>query len=246
MRLLKTARLLLIAAIFSLLTTSQVLAYQKLISVPLNFFIITELSIPKDTYHLTSWIQEGQIRKTVLPEINRIWKQANIEFYDKMILVRSAKNLSKKKEISEYLANAARDEYGKSDPERITKLSELIDFSEETAKTLNIYLVPYLGEASQGHAQRKLRRAFIAQWTDKPSKGELKPERFQLREQGEFKDGSLARTIAHEIGHLLKLSHPEKEEQTVFHRLMGGKQPGYQLTADEVERARRQAIKLTN
>ena len=245
MRLLTNGRMVYLVALLSLLTTSHAVAYEKVIRVPLNFFIITELSIPKGAYNLTSWIQDGQIRKSVLPEINRIWKPANIEFYDKLILVRAAIDSPKKEEISEYLASAERDESGKSDPERIAKLSELINFNEETDKTLNIYLVPYLGEASQGHAQRKLRRAFIAQWTDKPSKGEQKPERFQMLEPGEFKEGSMARTIAHEIGHLLKLSHPEKEEQTEFYRLMGGKQPGYRLTADEIERARKYALKLT-
>lgn len=245
MRLLTTPHFGYIAAVVCLLTSSYVFAYEKVIRVPLNFFIITELSIPKDSYHLTSWIQEGQIRKTVLPEINRIWKPANIEFYDKMILVRAAIDAPNKKQITDYLASAIRDESGKSDPERITRLSEIINFKEETEKTLNIYLVPYLGEASQGHAQPKLRRAFITQWTDKPSKGALIPERFQLVESGEFKEGSLARTIAHEIGHLLKLPHPEKEEQSIFQRLMGGKKPGYLLTADEIERARKQAYKLT-
>lgn len=245
MKLLTTASPIMMATLLFLLINSYVFAYERVIRVPLNFFIITELSIPKDSYHLTSWIQDSQVRKIILPEINRIWKPANIEFYDKLILVRSAINSPKKKEISDFLASAERDESGNSDPERITKLSDIIDFKEETEKTLNIYLVPYLGEASQGHAQRKIRRAFIAQWTDKPSKGTLKPERFQLVEEGEFKEGSLARTIAHEIGHLLKLSHPEKEEQVVFNRLMGGKQPGYQLTSDEIERARKQALKLT-
>jgi len=231
--------------IFTQLFMSQAaLADTKKIELTLNFQIITQLSIPKGSYHLTTWISKDDIRKTVLPEINRIWKPANIEFVEGMILTRPALNPADRKQMTDYIANATRDENGKADPDRIQYLSELIDFTEETSRSLNVYFVPYLGETSQGHAQRKLKRAFIGQWTDKASRGESKPERFKLVEHGAFKDGSIARTVAHEIGHLLKLQHPDKHEQTVFNRLMGGKNPGYTLTAEEIKRARKQAKKI--
>jgi hypothetical protein len=228
------------------LISPTAIAQEKTLSIPLNFFIITQLSIPKGSYHLTSWLQEDQIRKIILPEINRIWKPANIEFFANIVLTRAALNPDSKKDIIDYLANAQRDDTGKSDPHRIKLLSELIDFQDEIPKSLNIYLVPYLGEASQGHAKRKLKRAFITQWTDKPSKGQRNPERFKLVEKGNFMEGSMARTIAHEIGHLLKLEHPDKQSQTVFNRLMGGKNPGYDLTQEEIKLARKYALKLDN
>jgi hypothetical protein len=221
-------------------------AYEKPLRIPLNFFIITQISIHKDSLNLTSWVQEEQIRKYILPEVNRIWMPANIEFYERLVLVRPALSPQNKDEITRYLANAKQDESEKSDPERINMISQLINFQEETSGALNIYLVPYLGETSQGHAKRKERRAFITQWTDKTSHGKSAPERFNLIEKGNFKEGSIARTIAHEIGHLLKLSHPETTSQTVFNRLMGGKQPGYDLTADEIALARKYARKLLN
>jgi hypothetical protein len=221
-------------------------AYEKNLRVPLNFFIITQISIHKDSLNLTSWIQEDQIRKYVLPEINRIWMPANIEFYARMILIRPALAPNNKHEITEYLAKAKEDHDANSDPERIAMLSQLISFEEETSRTLNIYLVPYLGQATKGHAIRKERRAFIAQWTDKIRNEQSSPERFNLIEKGNFIEGSIARTIAHEIGHLFKLTHPELESQTVFNRLMGGNKPGYDLTADEISLARKYARKLIN
>lgn len=55
-----------------------------------------------------------------------------------------------------------------------------------------------------------------------------------------FRHGSLA----HELGHMLRLQHPEKKKQQIFARLMGGRKPGYELTAREIARASKRARKL--
>lgn len=87
------------------------------------------------------------------------------------------------------------------------------------------------------------RRNFIGQWSDKTSES---PEKFQLTETHPFKKGSLSRTVAHELGHILGLKHPDKTAQTEFDRLMGGKRPCYKLTTQEIETARQQATALKN
>lgn len=53
-----------------------------------------------------------------------------------------------------------------------------------------------------------------------------------------IKAGSLARTIAHELGHNLGLNHPPKKEGGTTGRLMGGKVQGYTLTPEEITKAR--------
>ncbi len=223
---------------------SSLTAEENIIKVPLTFHIINDLKIPKGSVPLKSWLSEEDLKVHVLPEINRIWKPANIEFVLDQVKQSSALNPSNKQQITGYIANAVRDESGNSDPQRIELLSQLIDFSHENPHTLNIYFVPYLGEASQGHAKRKLKRAFIGQWSDKESKGKYLPERFQLIEKGTFRSGSMARTVAHEIGHLLGLAHPDKQNQKEFNQLMGGKKPGYTLGKEDIKRARKHAQKL--
>ena len=216
------------------------------IPLTVRFHVVTKLEIPKGTHHLKSWISEDELKNKVLPEVNRIWKAANISFnLDKVVFTPSL-NPADKKQITGYIANAERDDEGKADPERIKLLSNLINFDNENSDAINIYFVPYLGEASQGHAKRKLKRVFIGQWTDKQSKGKSAPERFKLVEKGPFKEGSVARTVAHEIGHILNLKHPEKEKQTQFNLLMGGKKAGYELTKKEIEQARRKATRLNS
>lgn len=85
--------------------------------------------------------------------------------------------------------------------------------------------------------------AIVGVWTDKPSRGLKRPEKFALVEKGEFRKGSIARTCAHELGHNLGLGHPDKRTQSVFDRLMGGKRMGYDLTEEEIGLARETARK---
>lgn len=228
-----------------LIVSHSSFAADKEIRLPIRFHIVTDMEIRKGSQTLKTWISDEDIKSAVLPEINRIWKTANISFILDSIEVKKSLKPTNKKQITGYLANADRDENGKSDPERIKLLSQLISFEQENPKGLNIYFVPYLGETSQGHAKRSLRRAFVGQWTDKASKGKHAPERFKLVEKGTFKEGSIARTVAHEIGHLLNLKHPDKTKQTEFNLLMGGKKAGYSLTKKEIKRARKKAKELS-
>jgi hypothetical protein len=236
----------LIFILIAALSSPHSFAAETNIPLALSFHVVTKLDIPKGSQNLKSWISEDDIKNKVLPEVNRIWKTANISFYLDSVSFTPSLNPSDKKQITGYIANAQRDEDGKSDPERIELLSNLINFENENPNSINIYFVPYLGEASQGHAKRKLKRAFIGQWTDKPSKGKSAPEHFKLVEKGAFKEGSIARTVAHEIGHILNLKHPEKDKQTQFNLLMGGKKAGYELTKKEKEQARKRATKINS
>ncbi|MBI1396309.1 MAG: hypothetical protein GC151_10055 [Betaproteobacteria bacterium] len=134
---------------------------------------------------------------------------------------------------------------GRSDAARIRSLERLVDVSGNDSGAIDIHLVPYLGEASQGNTRRRLRRIFVGEWSDKSSHARRPPEKFQLTESPPFRTGSLSRTIAHELGHALGLKHPNKSTQTTFGLLMGGRRPGYLLTPSEIAIARRHAADLT-
>lgn len=108
---------------------------------------------------------------------------------------------------------------------------------------MNAYLVPYLGEASQGHTRPGQLRVFAAQWSDKASHARSAPERFALTEPLPFRKGSISRTLSHELGHILGLAHPART-QGVTGLLMGGAQAGYGLTPAEIETARATAMAI--
>ena len=79
----------------------------------------------------------------------------------------------------------------------------------------------------------------VGTWTNKFNGGGI-PEKTLLTEnQSAFNRGSLSRTISHEIGHVLNLSHNECS----YGCLMGGTESdGYFLTEGQVVKARIEAF----
>lgn len=217
---------------------------EPMLDVPVRVIILGGLEIPKDGRALRSWVTEADVRRVVIPEVNRLWAPAGIRVVPATIETRPALAPPDRAALVAGIASAHRDADGESDPARIDAYHRLIDFSGEAPGAVTVVLVPYLGEDSQGNARRKLRRVLVAQWTDKGRGAQGALRRFELVEPGPFRQGSLSRTVAHELGHVLGLDHPHKASQTEFGLLMGGRKPGERLTAAEIDRARRKAARL--
>ena len=234
-------------AFFTLLLLADSVAIAEAdatIVVPVRFHIVLDLPMKKDHLEMMSWVTKNDIENSILPEVNRIWRPAGISFVVESILNSRALSVANQAQLIDGIVNSHRDSRGKSDPKRIKKLNKLIDWTYHNSKIINVYLVPYLGEKSQGNAKPKRKRIFVGQWSDKASKGRKPPEKFQLTEPLPFKTGSISRTIAHEIGHVLGLKHPARATQSAFDLLMGGKRAGYSLTQKEIEFARKKAAKI--
>lgn len=238
----RTFRFLISLSLLACAMSAQ--AVDGLIDVSVKFHIVTGLPMVKHDLTMSSWIEPSEIQNIILPEINRIWQPAGIRFSASAIVKHQALNPPNRDKLIRSIANARRDSSGKSDPKRIKKLNRLIDESHHQPKMVNVYFVPYLGEKSQGNASRKRLRIFVGQWSDKASKNSKAPQKFQLVEPLPFRKGSLSRTTAHELGHLLGLRHPDKNTQIIFGRLMGGRKAGYLLTREEIAIARESANNL--
>ena len=217
-------------------------AEEELFQVPIRIHLIDDLSMSKKGVEMTNWITAEVIQDTVMPELNRIWSKARIEWTLRGVGTEATRS-NGREETVEYVLNATRDSQGKADPERVKKLRGIFKTELADPNAVNIYVIPYLGGTSQGVASPNRKRVVIGQWTDKPSHGLRPPERCLLVEPGEFQQGSFSRTLGHELGHILGLPHPAKGTPP-FGRLMGGSQPGNELTHDEISVARQGASNL--
>ena len=238
------SRLLLLVSFLAVQFPSVLSSPQQVITLPVCIHVVSDLVMNKNGQQMASWVGQNDINNAVLPEVNAIWRPAGIQF--DLVCIRHSRSLQppQRQRLLEGITKARRDADGKSDPGRIKKLKKLIDFSDQSPDAINIYFVPYLGEKSQGHAKRKRRHIFIGQWSDKKTYGGP-PKKFQLTEPRPFKEGSISRTLAHELGHVLGLKHPNKKVQREYGLLMGGKKAGYRLTEEDISMARTEAKKLT-
>jgi hypothetical protein len=218
-------------------TTSSPEQSEKL-ALRVRIHLTTGLSMTKKGVNMTNWITPNMIEEKVLPEVNRIWSQANVEWILDGILNCPTKETDRE-EVIAYVLATQRDSEGHGDPERIQKYLSILPIDQEEDRVVNIYAVPYLGGTSQGNACKGA-RILIGEWTDKPSGGNLPPQKCLLVEPEPFVKGSFGRTMAHELGHILGLSHPKERG---IPQLMGS--GGYILTEEQKDTAQKKAYKIT-
>ena len=214
----------------------------SLIQLPLRVHLVTNVELQQKGTTMDMWIKPQDFQKKILPEINRIWKPANIQWVLESLVIQPAPDLPNKKELTTFIQNSKRLPSGKSDPKRSLAVLQLCNRARSHPAIHNLYFFPYLGKTYQGFAGLKGNYAVVTTWTDKPFRARKPPIKFPFTEELPFKIGSIARTCSHELGHNLALQHPDKTTQTRFNRLMGGKKHGYTLVPEEIELARKTAL----
>ena len=191
---------------------------------------------------MNMWVTESDVRQTIIPEMNLIWSQASIEWKVEGIINEPIVEYTGFEEDVEYIINSKRDDEGRSDKARLPLLYNLMNPSYlsseiELEKNLfHIYIFPLIGNTSQGNAMRPFGfHSVVGCWTNKHNGGGNPQKTLLTEPHSEIDRGSLARTISHELGHVLGLSH------SCINCLMYSK--GYELNTSQIiistEEARR-------
>lgn len=216
---------------------------EALLTLPIRFHITQGATMTVKGQKMEVWVQPADLTGPVVQEVNRIWKPANIQFTVERAQLEPLLQPANFAELLHSVENSKRGDEDNPDSNRTGNIAKLLDPAQRHPSAMNVYLLPYIGGTFQGYAKLGGNQAVIGVWTDKFSHGEKPPVKTLLIEPEPMKVGSLARTIAHELGHGLTLEHPAKSIQSDIGRLMGGSRQGYGLTPEEIAKARQSARK---
>ncbi len=187
--------------------------------------------------HITASV----VRNKLVPELNKIWAQANVLWNVESIVEENAIKPSNFAQMKSIVENAKRNDEGESDPARLAPLYAFMDpmhrskTSELGANLFHIYIYPFIGNTSQGNAMRNFGfHTVVGSWSNKDNGGGVPTKRQSTENQSNCVKGSLGRTIAHELGHVLTLQHDQ-----CSNCLMSS--CGYSITSAQISDARAEA-----
>jgi hypothetical protein len=212
------------------------------IRLPLRFILVHGIVMNKNGVAMRMWVSPQQVKESILPEINRIWEKANIQWDLECMIDRPFEEIADSKNAIASIERSTRDGMNVDNARRTERIGALSGVKQSHPSIHQIYLFPFLGSTYQGFATIGGNVAFLGVFSDKASGGKKPPTACLLTETEPMKFGSIGRTAGHELGHNLGLLHPDRKTQKEFHRLMGGIKHGYNLTAEEITTARKHAI----
>jgi hypothetical protein len=208
---------------------------------------------------MDSWITKKQIEHEIMPEVNRIWEQADIH-WDVYEFIEEPAAQRRYDKAADWLSLSDR---SSDNDTRFSKYIDLIPASTVDQTMVNLYFFTFTGNTRQGRFLRcvKFSRGTLDSglgappfnmtsppeacslvvnglWSNKYLPDGAAPEkRTIVDDEGE---PSLAMTVAHELGHTVDL--PDLDTDKKVSNLMEGPTSGHYLTDEQIDRARKFAF----
>ena len=195
--------------------------------VPVRVHLMTGLEFTERGKNINTWMTPENFTTAVLPEINRIWKPAQIHWKVESVVLEA---VGKGPGLPPTLQRIA-----KRETIEIATLRQLFPETGRHPEFINLYLVPSIGSAN-GVAGRAVKTAVVGIWRNK-GPDDLQPAPLVMSRPPL---ASVAKTCAHELGHILGLVHPD--ERSIERLMHPG--PGTALTPEEITTARERAAEL--
>ena len=252
-------------------------ASTDILVVPVKIHLLTEMPMKmrnasgdgfceigiSDCEEMDSWITKRQIELEIMPEVNRIWKDAANIHWDVKDVIEERAAKRRYVEAADWLSLVDRDDDLENDV-RVSKYFDLIPASEVDQTMVNLYFFTFTGNTRQGRANpctkyyhgfqslptvsglnsspfdmtspnKACHLTVVGQWSNKNVDDQLRPvKRVLTAPEG---TPSLAMTVAHELGHTLDLNHPDDG----VINLMEGATSGHNLTDEQKHKAREYA-----
>jgi len=188
------------------------------------------------------WVSGDDISETLMPEVNDIWQLAGIRWSIENIIQEPINTYDGYQDDIQYIVDSQRDEEGRSDPERLPRLYNLMQSDNLSSdgeldhNLFHIYIFPFIGNTSQGNAMSSFGwHSVVGSWSNKHNDGGIPEKTLLIEAQQNFVRGSLARTIAHELGHVLNLRH-DCEQCLMYAQ-------GYDITDIQIQTAREEGTR---
>lgn len=207
---------------------------EPIVRLPLSVHIARNVEVVYRGTPLGVWATREQIEKRVVPEINRIWRPAGIEW-----VLRDLREIDREMPEARELGAALAVNFVNPDsgPGRI--LGSYLQASGAGASDYHLVVVPLAGQDITGQAFALANVGTVAVWwLVRPRRGgTIWADKMRLAEPQRYRQGSVARTAAHELGHLLGLDHLGCAKYC----LMAGVSRGHGLSQEEIAAARSNA-----
>jgi hypothetical protein len=202
----------------------------RIYTVPIRVHLINGAEFVADGTKIDLWLTPEEFTNDVLPEINRIWQPAGVQWH---VVSLAAEAAAKSRAATAALAEIQ---------QRAKEIGPMIRAllpapAGSVRNVIDLYLLPSIG-AANGIAFPKDKIAVVGIWRQ-PGKRAYHHAPLVLTEPPYV---SAAKTCAHELGHNLGLKHPDPNLKG---RLMIAG-PGLELTPEEIATARSEAKTLSD